>query len=319
MKQLGLFTDASPRPLPRLEADGRLAARLPGWVLMGPSTWTFPGWEGIVYPTGVTKEELIDRGLGWAARHPLFRTVGIDRSYYAPLDEGELRRYARDLPPHFRCVMKAWSAVTTFADPRTGAPNPRFLDAAALEQHVLLPAARAFREHLGPLVLQLAPIPPRDLPHPEAFAAALDRFLAALPTAFEYAVELRNRELFTPAYLATLSRHRAAHVLSLWERMPTVGRQLAMPGVLAAPFAVCRLSITPGHRYEERRSAFAPFNRIVQPDETMRADVEALARACAEQGRKPLYVVVNNKVEGSSPLTVRALVERLGTALEGGR
>src|SRR6202012_5257633 len=88
-------------------------------------TWTFPGWEGIVYPTAVTKEELLERGLGWAARHPLFRTVGIDRSYYAPLDEAELRRYAAELPAGFRCVMKAWSAVTTLADPPPGACVPR--------------------------------------------------------------------------------------------------------------------------------------------------------------------------------------------------
>jgi hypothetical protein len=97
--------------------------------------------------------------------------------------------------------------------------------------------------------------------------------------------------------------------------MPSVGRQLAAPGALTAPFAVCRLSIPPGHRYEERRDAFAPFDRIVQPDEAMRADVVALARACAAQGKKPLYVLVNNKVEGSTPLTVRALVERLSAAL----
>jgi uncharacterized protein YecE (DUF72 family) len=317
MKQLGLFTDAAPRPLPHLEADAALAARLPPWILPGPSTWTFPGGEGIVYPTGVTKEELLERGLGWASRHPLFRTVGIDRSYYAPLDEAELRRYAAELPAGFRCVMKAWSAVTTFEDPQTGAPNPRFLDAGLLEQAVLVPAARAFRDHLGPLVLQLAPIPPRDLPHPEAFAASLDRFLGQLSTAFEYAVELRNRELLTPAYLDVLARHRAAHVLSLWERMPPVGRQLAVPGVLTAPFVVCRLSLPPGHRYEDQRASFAPFNRIVEPSLETRADMAEVARACAAQGKKPLYVVVNNKVEGSSPLTVRALVERMAEALAG--
>jgi uncharacterized protein YecE (DUF72 family) len=315
MRQIGLFSGAAAPEPPDLGADERLAARLPAWIRPGPSTWTFPGWAGIVFPAGATKEDLLDRGLGWAARHPLFRTVGVDRSYYAPLDEVELRRYAAALPPGFRCVMKAWSAVTTFADPRTGAENPRFLDAAALEQHVLLPAARAFAEHLGPLVFQLAPIHPRALPHPEAFAARLDGFLGALPTAFEYAVELRNRELLTPEYLATLARHRVAHVISLWERMPSVGQQLALPGVLGAPFAVCRLSITPGQRYEERREAFAPFDRIVAPDPVMRADVAALAGACAARGKKPLYVIVNNKVEGSSPLTIRALMARMAEAL----
>jgi uncharacterized protein YecE (DUF72 family) len=315
MKQLGLFADAAPRLLPDTSADAGLMSRLPAWIRPGPSTWTFPGWAGIVYPEGVTRDDLVDRGLAWAARHPLFRTVGIDRSYYAPLDEPELARYAKDLPDGYPCLMKAWSAITTLVDPRSGGDNPRFLDAAALEQAVLLPAAKAFAGHMGPLVLQLAPIPPPALPHPDAFADRLDAFLGALPTAFEYAVELRNRELFTPAYIGVLARHRVAHVISLWERMPSVGRQIAVPGVLGAPFVVCRLSIPPGQRYEERREAFAPFDRLVAPDQAVRADVGALARRSLAQGKKPLYVLVNNKVEGSSPLTLRALAERMIEAL----
>lgn len=323
MKQLGLFggvggsgvAGVAGAPPPDLPADARLAARLPPWILPGPSTWTFPGWAGIVYPAGITKEELLEQGLSLAARHPLFRTVGIDRSYYAPLEEDELRRYAAELPPGYRCVMKVWSAITTLADPRTGTPNPRFLDLATLEQTVLLPVARAFHEHAGPLVFQLAPIPPQALPHPAAFAAALDRFLGSLPTAFEYAVEIRNRELLGPEYLEVLARHRVAHVVSLWERMPPVARQLEIPGVLSAPFVVCRLSIPPGQRYEERRAELAPFDRIAHPNEGMRADVTELARACAARGKKPLYITVNNKAEGCSPLTVRALVERMAAAL----
>jgi hypothetical protein len=42
----------------------------------------------------------------------------------------------------------------------------------------------------------------------------------------------------------------------------------------------------------------------------MRADVVALVRACLA-ARKTLYLTVNNKVEGSSPLTIRALIARI--------
>ena len=42
-----------------------------------------------------------------------------------------------------------------------------------------------------------------------------------------------------------------------------------------------------------------------------------LAQPIDGSTRKKLYVVVNNKVEGSSPLTVRALVERMVEALAG--
>jgi len=310
MKQLGLFADTATRPLPNLEADRKLAERLPPAILLGPSSWTFAGWEGIVYPPGLGREDLLERGLEHIARYPLFRTVGIDRSHYAPLDEATLQSYAAQLPPGFPCVIKAWSAITTLIDARTMAPNPAFLDPALCEQHVLLPLARHFREHTGPLVFQFAPIPSRHLPDPEMFAAFLDRFFGALPTAFRYAAEIRNRELLVPSYLEALARHGVGHVVNLWERMPTVGQQLAIPGVLTAPFVVSRLSIPRDNRYEERKKLFMPFNRLVAIEEEVRADVVALARACVAL-KKTLFITVNNKVEGCSPLTVRALIERI--------
>ncbi len=308
-RQLGLFLGATPTPLPDLDADARLDARLPAGVFLGPSTWTFPGWEGLVYPRGISREDLLERGLTHASRYPLFRTVGIDRSHYAPLEEDELRGYERELPAGYPCVIKVWNALTSLED-RSGNENPAFLDERVLEQRVLLPLARRFADHVGALVLQLAPISAKNLPHPEAFAERLDAFLGALPTAFRYAVELRNRELLTPSYLAVLARHGVSHVLNLWERMPPLGKQLALPDALGAPFVVCRLSIPPGQRYEERKLRFAPFDKIVAADEAMRADVVALVRACL-LARKTLYLTVNNKVEGSSPLTIRALITRI--------
>lgn len=322
MKQLGLFGDATPRSasditlpsthpsLPHLEADRQLGARLPEGIRLGPSSWTFVDWEGVVYPVGITRGDIAERGLAQIARYPLFRTAGIDRSHYAPLDEAALRCYAAQLPPGFPCVIKAWNGLTTVFDTRINSLGPRFLDPVACEQHVLLPLARYFAEHTGPVVFQFAPIPRRHLPHPEAFAERLDRFFGALPAAFPYAVEIRNRELLGPAYFAALARHGVCHVLSLWERMPTLGQQLALPGVLTAPFMVARLSLTPENRYEAQKQRFKPFNRIAIVDEEMRADVVALARA-ARARRAALFLTVNNKVEGCGPLTIRALIERI--------
>jgi uncharacterized protein YecE (DUF72 family) len=311
MKQIGLFLGApAPPPLPHLDADRRLAARLPPRILAGPSTWTFPGWAGLVYPPGTGQKDLVDRGLEHASRYPLFRTVGIDRSHYAPLTDEELRAYAEQLPPGFPCVIKAWNALTIPAHPQTGEVNPAFLDPDVCEQRVLLPLAREFRDHVGAIVFQFPPLSPRDMPHPEAFAARLDAFLGALPTAFPYAVEIRNRGLLGAEYLEVLARHRVGHVLNLWERMPDVSRQLAIPGILTAPHVVCRLSIPPGNRYDDQKRKFAPFDKIVAPSESVRASIVELARACREMQRT-LFITVNNKVEGSSPLTIRALIERM--------
>ena len=103
-------------------------------------------------------------------------------------------------------------------------------------------------------------------------------------------------------------------MLGLWERMPTIRRQLLVPSVLTSPLVVCRLSIRPGERYEERARICAPFDRLVAVDEETRADVVEVARRCANE-RRELVVIVNNKVEGSAPLTVRGLARRIAAAL----
>ncbi|MBK9000284.1 MAG: DUF72 domain-containing protein [Myxococcales bacterium] len=310
-RQLELFAAPAPR-IPELDfaAERELAARLPPHVRFGTSSWTFPGWAGIVYPPGTSERELLARGLELYARHPLLRTVGIDRSYYAPLDRETLARYAAELPPGFRAVMKVWNDVTSAVDPKTRQPNPRFLSVEHCMEHVLGPVRDAFLEHAGPLVFELPPLRRSELPEPRAFAARLSGFFAQLPGDLEYAVELRNRELLTHAHLEALAERGVGHVLNFWERMPDIGAQLDIPGVLTAPFVVARLLIPPGQRYDDRKRSLAPFDRVVDPQEKMRADVERLAEACEKLG-KVLLVIVNNKAEGSSPLTVRALAERL--------
>ncbi len=92
--------------------------------------------------------------------------------------------------------------------------------------------------------------------------------------------------------------------------MPTIGEQLRLPGVLTAPFVVARLMLPPGRQYDARKRELAPFDRIVDPQPELRAEIAELSEACELAG-KTLLVIVNNKAEGSSPLTVRALAERI--------
>lgn len=299
-------------PLPPLDtsADAALAAKRPPGLFLGTSSWTFRGWKGLVYRGNPTQEQLVESGLEEYARHPLFNTVGIDRSYYQALSSDELAHYAKQLPSGFRCLMKVWNAVTSLVDPRTRAPNPHFLDAAFFKDAVLAQVDRSFAAHQGPLLFQFLPLSRAELPKPNEFAWKLDRFFAKLPKDYPYAVELRNSELLTPSYFAALARNGVAHVFNHWERMPALRDQLANPASLTAPHVVCRLLLPQGVGYEEAREAFAPFDKLQAVDEEMRTDVAALWKACRAANRS-LTVIVNNKAEGSSPLTVRALLERL--------
>jgi uncharacterized protein YecE (DUF72 family) len=236
--------------------------------------------------------------------------VGIDRSYYAPIPETELARYASQLPAGFQTVMKVWNGLTTPVDPRTGEIVGTYLDPEVFEREVLGPVTRGFGGHVGALVFEFAPMRGKALPPARAFAARLDAFFSALPKGQPYAVEIRNRELFTPVYLETLARHGVGHVINFWEAMPDVGHQLRVPGVLTSNVVVTRLLLRPGTRYADRVESMKPFDRITDENPAMRADVEELARM-TEALDKELFVIVNNKAEGSSPLTIKALAQRL--------
>ena len=308
-----------PAPDPELVA---LAARQPGHVRLGTSSWTFPGWRGLVYRRRYASERIFtQRSLEEYASFPLFRTVGIDRSFWAPIPEHELASYAAQLPEGFRCVMKVWEELTTVSYPshprygaRAGQKNPHFLDAGVFRELVADPVARAFARHLGAFVLEIPP--PPKLPHRPDFERALARFLEEVPReapsgeVFHYAVELRDKRLFTRRHVELLRAHRASHVWNHWSRMPSIGAQRELAGDALDRVAVARLMLPHGASYAEQKAAFAPFDRLVTPDPEMREDVLRLARDAGERGTE-LYVIVNNKVEGSSPWTVRALAERL--------
>ena len=97
--QLSLFESEPTRgegaALERAHAEAReVAEHLPADVYFGTSSWSFPGWAGIVYSRERTTSDLARNGLREYAQHPLLKTVGIDRSYYAPVPVDETKSRA---------------------------------------------------------------------------------------------------------------------------------------------------------------------------------------------------------------------------------
>ena len=287
-----------------------IARRLPANVFFGTSSWSFPGWAGIVYPRAASEAALAREGLRDYARHPLLRTVGIDRGFYAPIPEKDLIRYADQLPPGFPCCAKAPAAVTAPELPGERKANADFLRAERFASDMLEPFRSVFADHAGPFLLQFPPASPERRLLPALFAAKLGVFLARLPRDFRYAVELRDPALLTEDYRRVLASNGIAHVYNYVTSMPMPEDQAAAVPLDTAPFTVIRLLLAPGTRYNDRREEFVPFDRIVAPDLEMRRQVVALARESSSLGRD-VFVLVNNKAEGCSPLTIRALAELL--------
>ena len=295
----------------QIDEFAALARRLPPAIRFGTSSWNYPGWQGLVYqelrPSRTDSAALLEE----YARFPLFRTVGIDSSFYAPPTPETLQRYAEHLPAGFPCVSKVWDRITihTFSslkDPKQGGErNPDFLSPDLFLESVYEPYARHFAGHAGPFVFELQTIGGGVLDGDE-FCELLDRFFAELPREGSYAVELRNEEFLIPRYFEVLARHGVAHLFNSWTRMPPIGAQLDLPGVFTGPFVVARALLRPGRTYDEAVDSFAPYDRIREPIPELRDDLLRLMREALARDL-PAYILVNNRAEGSSPRTIAAI------------
>jgi uncharacterized protein YecE (DUF72 family) len=340
--QLSLFGDEPGGPPPERRASVQpaaappavvaLAAALPAAIRLGTSSWSFPGWTGLVYAPAANgrprSDTLLARaGLAAYAAHPLLRTVSLDRTFYAPLPADAFARYAADVPAAFRFVVKAPAA---FTDPVVRQPgsgkaardNPTFLDAAAAAAAFVQPALEGLGSKAGQLVFQFPPLGRRllaDVPRTIARIAACMTVLARGPAggAASLAVEVRDPELCTAEMAAALRDAGALPCLAIHARMPPVAEQAAVYGLdrEACPWPiVARWNLHAGRAYAEARADYFPFDRLVEEDEPTRVAVASLAARAAARGRE-VFVTINNKAEGSAPLSVLRLAEAITVAM----
>lgn len=280
-----------------------LARRLPGALHLGTSSWSFPGWDGLVYDRAADPKTLARHGLRAYGRHPLLRTVGVDRTYYEPLPRSAYEAYRHAVPPDFRFVVKATRTLVTPGE-------PGLLDAARALDEVVGPAVDGLGPALGAVLFQFPPTPPEALGGPRRFAESLYRFLRALPPGVPVAVEIRTPAWYTDDYRAALDHGGATHGWVVHPRMLSLADQRARGGPTADGPTVIRWMLAPGASYEAARDAWTPFDRLRAPDPENRRRVAELALEAAALGG-PVYVVINNKAEGSSPASVEALARVL--------
>jgi uncharacterized protein YecE (DUF72 family) len=301
---------------PDLAEFERLRSRIPASVRFGTSTWNYPGWRGLVYHQDYGPKGAAAKMLQEYAAFPLFGTVGIDSSFYGPPTEAVLRSYAEHLPPGYPCVSKVWSQLTvhTFTKAqdteRAGKVNPDFLNPDLFVEEIYEPYQRHFAENTGPFVFEFQTIAKSGGIDAQRFADRLDEFFSALPREAEYGVEIRNEEFLTPMYFAVLREHGVAHVFNSWTRMPPIGHQMDLPGSISGPFIIARALLRPGRTYDEAVDAFAPYDRIREPNPKLRRDLVRLVET-AVKTRIPAYLLVNNRAEGSAPLTIAAVAAML--------
>lgn len=175
-------------------------------IRCGIGGWVFPQWRGgVFYPAGLVQRE----ELAFASR--ALRCIEINGTFYRTPTAAQCAQWAAQTPAGFRFSMKAPRYLVQRRD----------LSSAVDAAMPFLQAATALGDRLGPLLWQFDPHHPAD-------AAALDAFMAQLPTtlegtALQHALEVRNASVHGPELVDAARRHGIALVIEDSDESPLHG------------------------------------------------------------------------------------------------
>jgi len=304
------------------DRDG-LAARLRALaeqrIYIGGSSWKYEGWLGQIY----SRDRYLSRGKfskkvfeqeclrEYAETFP---TVCGDFAFYQFPSEEFWRKLFHQTPGNFRFAFKVPEQITCKVfpvharyGPQAGLDNEVFLDLHTLREMFLRPLL-PYREQTAVLIFEFGAFNRRTFEELHQFLERLDPFLAGLPPEFRYAVEIRNPEFLERDYFDCLRGHGVAHVYNAWAKMPELEQQIAIPGSATADFLVCRALLRRGRVYEEAVQRFAPYREVQDPNPEARESMRMLIRR-AEENNQFIFLYVNNRLEGNSPMTILSVVE----------
>ena len=244
-------------------------------LFLGTQGWAYKSWIGAFYPASTKSGNYLTE----YSKH--FRAIEIDSTFYGIPRPHSVEQWRDATPADFRFTAKFPQIIT----------HEKMLQDAERETEQFLSTIALLDDKLGPLLLQF----------PYTFTPdqrdALARYLAALPTQFRYAVEIRQRGWLDDAFFALLKQHRVAYALSDYGYMPRVAP-------VTTDFAYLRLL---GNRKEITDEQ---FDRVRLNRE---ADLDRWGDLISDLNEKGVVVwgFVNNHYQGHSPATVRALMERI--------
>ena len=173
-------------------------------IHIGTSGWSYPHWEGVLYPPGLLPRERLGH------YHRRYATAELNASYYRWPKDSSFARWRKHLPDSFRLSVKA---------PRGLTHAKRLYEPERWLERIVRGLAR-LEDRLGVLLVQLAPQLPVD-------HARLAWFLGCLPPGLDVAFEFRHPSWHQESVFALLERHGAAYCVMSGAGLPCVLRATA--------------------------------------------------------------------------------------------
>ena len=287
-------------------------------IRIGTCTWNYPSWEGLLYNTREKSEYLAE----YAER---FNAVEIDRWFWSLFEdpmkvrlplEKDAAIYRSSVPDSFMFGVKAPNSVTLthlYKKDRNSKTepveeNPHFLSRDVMVEY--LDRIRPLHDVLGPIMFQFEYLNKRKMPSVEEFLDRFGAFADDLPNRFTHALETRNRNYLSPAFYEFLLSHKLCPVLISGNWMPRISSLFAEHKELFLRFSAIVIRLMGEDRGEIERATGKQWNKIVKPHDVELDGVSEILVDLRRTDVRP-FVFVNNHYEGSAPITIDRLMERL--------
>ena len=173
-------------------------------IHIGTSGWSYPHWEGVLYPAALPPRGRLDVYL------QRFDTVELNASYYRWPADAAFDSWRRRLPDDFVLSVKAPRALTHVR---------RLFEPEQWVARIARSVAR-LRGRRGVLLVQLPPTQAIDY-------ARLAYFLACIPDGLAVALEFRHPSWHQEQVFALLEQHGVAYCVTSGAHLPCILRATA--------------------------------------------------------------------------------------------
>lgn len=252
-------------------------------IRLGTSSWTGEGWLGSFYPAGSKPQDFLPL---YAER---FDTVEIDSTFYRIPAASVVRQWRERTPAGFTFAAKVPQTIT----------HEKLLVGVEQDLAAFLEVMDLLGDKLGPLLLQFPYFSQQKFRGPGVFLERLEGFLAQIPKAYRWVVEVRNRNWLSENLYALLRKHGVALALVDHAWMPRPAEWFKTGDPVTANFIFVRW-IGDRKGIEEQTKV---WNRtLVDRTDELRDWVKVLSKA--GQGVDVMYAYANNHYGGYAPGTV---------------
>jgi uncharacterized protein YecE (DUF72 family) len=225
---------------------------------IGTSGWTYPHWKNVFYPPGTPQAQWFD----YYARQ--FNAVEVNATFYRSFSDRVYAGWQARAPEGFKYVLKVPRLVT----------HLKHLQGVEEDIRSFCRSASLLGDHLGLLLLQLAP----DMPYDPDL---LRRALLAFGSSPRVAVEFRHSQWLNDEVMGLLQQAGAALCCADSPRSRLSARLTSSSGYL---------------RLHGRRSWYASDYSRPELEE-----IALAARQMAAEGAAEVYIFFNNDVGGYAP------------------